>query len=51
MITIVSGYTMARRSLMENPDLSEWVPTSLCDNPRRSYPEKSVPEHINLIVI
>ena len=29
MIMIVSGYTLARKSSMENLDRSEWMPTSL----------------------
>ena len=36
---------------MENPDQSEWVTTSLCENPRRSSPKKIVPDIRYLIVI
>ena len=46
MIMIVSGYTLARKSSTENPDQSEWVPTSLRENPRSSSPKESVPDLI-----
>ena len=51
MIIIVYGYTINRKSSMENTDWSEWVTTSLCDNTRRSYLKESVPDRSNLIII
>ena len=51
MIMIVSGYTLDRKSSMENPDCREWVPTSLCENPSLSLPKESVPDLRDLIVI
>ena len=51
MIMIVSGYTLARKSSMEKLDRSEWVPTSLCDNPRYSSPKESVTELRNFMFI
>ena len=51
MIIFVSGYTLARKSSMENPDRREWVPTSLCENPRLSFPKDNVPYLSDLGVI
>ena len=51
MVMIVSGCTMSRKSSMANHDRSEWVPTYLCDNPRRSPPKESVTELSVLIFI
>ena len=51
MIIIVSGYTLAIESSMENPDQMEWVPTSLCENPRLSLPKESVPVLRDLVLI
>ena len=51
IIIIVSGFTLARRRSTEKPDRSEWVPTSLYENPRRSSPKESVPKPSDLIVI
>ena len=51
MIVIVSGYTLARYSSMENPYHMEWVPTSLCENPSLSSPKESVPTLSDLVVI
>ena len=39
MIMVVSGYTFTRYSSMANPDLMEWVPTYLCENPSLSLPK------------
>ena len=51
MVMIVSRYNMARKSSVENPYRSEWGPTYLCENPRRSSPKYSVPDLIFLIII
>ena len=51
MIMVVSGYTLDRKSPMENPDLREWVPTSLCENPRIYSPKEIVPDLRYLVVI
>ena len=42
MMIIISGYTLSRKSSMENPDRREGVPTSLWENPRRSSLEESM---------
>ena len=36
---------------MENHDRSEWLPTCLCENPKRSSPKESVPDLSNLVVV
>ena len=51
MIMIVSEHTLYIKSSMENPDLNEWVPTSLCENPRLSLPKESVLYLRYLVVI
>ena len=51
MIIIVSGYTRARKSSISNHNQREWVPTSLCENPRRYYLNDSVLDLSDLIVI
>ena len=51
VIMIVSGYTISRKSSTETPDHSEWVTTSLWENPRCSSPKYSVPDLSNFIVI
>ena len=51
MITIVSGYTLARSISISNPDQMEWVLTSLCENPSISFPKKSVPDLRDLVVM
>ena len=51
VIMIVSGYTLARYSSMENPDCMEWVPTSSCENPSLYSPKESVPAHSEFVVI
>ena len=51
MIMIVSGYTLARYSYMENPDQIEWVPTSLCKNTSLCSPKESVPELSYLVAM
>ena len=51
MITIVSGYTLARKSSMKDPEQIEWVPTSLCENMRYSSLKESIPDLIFLVVI
>ena len=51
MIVIVSRYTRAKKSSMENPDMREWVPNYLCENIRPSPPKDSVMYLRDLIVI
>ena len=51
MIMIVSGYTLARKSSMANPDRMEWVPTSLCENTSLSSSKESVPALSEFVVI
>ena len=51
MIMIVSGYTLSKNNLMENPDQSEWVPTSLWENPIRYSPKESVTDLSDLVFI
>ena len=51
VIMIVSGYTISRKSSTETPNHSEWVTTSLWENPRCSSPKYSVPDLSNFIVI
>ena len=51
IIMIISGYTLARKTSMENTDQSEWVPNYLCENLRRSSLKDSVTELSDLIVI
>ena len=51
MIMIVSGYTLARKISMENPDQREWVPTSLCESPSLSSQKESVTDLKNFVVI
>ena len=49
MIMIVSEYTLARYSSIENPDLMEWVPNSLCENPILYFPTEIVPDLSDLV--
>ena len=51
MIFFVSGCTRVRRISIANPDMREWVPTSLRENPKRSYHKYSVPDLRDLIII
>ena len=51
MIIIVSVYTLSRKISIANPDHSEWLTTSLCENPRRSSPINIFPDLDVLIVI
>ena len=51
MINIVSGYTCASKSSVDNHDRREWVNTSLCKNPRRYYLKESVPYLGDLVLI
>ena len=51
MIRIVSRYTLDRKIFMENPDWSEWVTNSLCENLMSSYTKERVPELSVFIVI
>ena len=51
MVVIVSVYIRVRKIYIVNYDLREWVPTSLCENPRRYYLKESVPYLRYFIVI
>ena len=51
IIVIVSGYTGARKSSLENDDYREWVPISLCDKPKFYSLKESVSDIRYLIVI
>ena len=51
IIIVVSGYTLARKFSMENPDQIEWVLTSLCENPNLSLPKESLPDLRWLVVV
>ena len=51
MIMIIYRYTLSRKSYMENPDKSEWVPICLCENLRLFSPKESVTDLSDLIVI
>ena len=51
MIVVVSGCTLARKSSMVNYDRSEWMTTSLCENPIRYPLKESVPDLRYLIII
>ena len=42
---------MDKKSSMKTTDLIEWVPTSLCNNPRHSSLKESVPDLNDLIII
>ena len=44
-----SGYMIARKSSMANPDHREWVLTYLCKHPRYSSLKESFPDLINII--
>ena len=39
-IMLVSGYTLTRKSSMANHDLTEWVPTSSCENTNLYLPKE-----------
>ena len=51
IIMIVSGYTLAIKSSLVNPEQREWVSTSLCENIIFNFPKESVPDHRYLVVI
>ena len=51
IIVIVYVYNMDRKISVSNPDRSEWVPTSLCENPRRSSLKESVPNFSYFIFV
>ena len=51
MIIIVSGYTHTRNISVENNGRREWVPTYLCEKPRRYSLKESVTDLSNFIVI
>ena len=51
MIVIISGYTIARKSSMAKPNWSEWVPISLCKEPRCFSPKESLPDLRFLVLI
>ena len=51
MIIFISVYTLVSNIFMKNTYRRDWVPTSLCEIPRRSYPKLSVLDLINFIVI
>ena len=51
IIMIVSRYTLARKTAVAKPYQSDWVTTSLWENPRCSSPKVSVPDLSDLVVI